>query len=406
MLDVKRQRVLRQWKLPIQNIGGLAVAEGQALITHQQLDRGWADRDGVHWGILLAHRLRGFPLASLSPVEQNDVAERALAPMTLMKQSWADSLGLVGAASSDPGAIFVAPGLTAVALEGIDEVLIAAPSYRKQVEVGDRPMALTSVGAELWVANQLDDTLSVIELASGEVRQTVSLGSRGKLSAVERGERMFFDGHRSHDGWMSCHSCHTEGHTTGGYADTLGDGGYGDPKRIPSLLGVGETGPWAWNGKMDSLEQQVKKSVVTTMHGEPLSDGETADLTAYLRSLRMPNAPTAAQVGLTRSKDAGHRAALDRRTRRGKAVFRQQACHDCHRAPTYTSRGAYDVDVEDAVGNREFNPPSLRGVRWRDALFHDGRHELDAMIRNAEHQLAAPLSKGDADALIAFLRSL
>ena len=42
-----------------------------------------------------------------------------------------------------------------------------------------------------------------------------------------------------HDDWYSCHSCHTDGHTTGEIGgNTLGDGHYGAPKRIMTLLGV------------------------------------------------------------------------------------------------------------------------------------------------------------------------
>ena len=50
-------------------------------------------------------------------------------------------------------------------------------------------------------------------------------------------------------------------------SDTLGDGSFGAPKRTPSLLGVGATGPWTWTGSIDRLEDQVRKSILTTMRG-------------------------------------------------------------------------------------------------------------------------------------------
>ena len=52
----------------------------------------------------------------------------------------------------------------------------------------------------------------------------------------------------AHDGWFSCHSCHTDGHTNSRLNDSLGDGSFGAPKRVLSLLGVNDTAPWAWNG--------------------------------------------------------------------------------------------------------------------------------------------------------------
>ncbi len=87
---------------------------------------------------------------------------------------------------------------------------------------------------------------------------------------------------------MSCHSCHTDGHTNNLLSDTLGDGSYGAPKRVPSLLGVATTGPWTWTGSIARLEDQIRKSIVTTMHGTKPTDEQVADLAAYLNSLTPP----------------------------------------------------------------------------------------------------------------------
>ena len=60
----------------------------------------------------------------------------------------------------------------------------------------------------------------------------VAFWRRG-MTAADRGERLFFDGRLSHDGWLSCQSCHTDGHTNNALADTLGDGSFGAAKRLP-----------------------------------------------------------------------------------------------------------------------------------------------------------------------------
>src|SRR2546429_167098 len=82
----------------------------------------------------------------------------------------------------------------------------------------------------------------------------IPLGPQPELSLAERGELLFYDARLSHDGWFSCHSCHTDGHSNGLLNDNLGDGSFGAPKRVLSLLGVRDTGPWAWNGTMPDLE--------------------------------------------------------------------------------------------------------------------------------------------------------
>ena len=121
---------------------------------------------------------------------------------------------------------------------------------------------------------------------------------------------------------MSCHSCHTDGHTNNLLSDTLGDGSYGAPKRVPSLLGVAATGPWTWTGSIARLEDQIRKSIATTMHGTKPTDEQVADLTAYLSSLAPPS-PEVTGIGPV---DAPAVA-------RGREVFEARKCASCHVPP-------------------------------------------------------------------------
>ncbi|MEO1997486.1 MAG: cytochrome c peroxidase, partial [Planctomycetaceae bacterium] len=196
----------------------------------------------------------------------------------------------------------------------------------------------------------------------------------------------------SHDAWISCHSCHTDGHSSGLLVDTLGDGDYGAPKRVPSLLGTGRTGPWGWTGQVKSLDEQVRKSVTTTMHGAELSDRQSADLVAFLKTLRMPASPHV------------HDAKL---VRRGRLVFQGRGCARCHTGESLTSNATFDVGLSDELGRRAFNPPSLRGLSHRAAFFHDGRVErLEHVVGRIRHMLDDPLSDAESRALLTYLRSL
>jgi cytochrome c peroxidase len=250
-----------------------------------------------------------------------------------------------------------------------------------------------NVGA-VFVADTFDDTISVVEIDTGIRRAVIPLGPSPSPGPTERGERLFYDAKLSHDGWLSCHSCHTDGHTNGRLSDTLGDGSYGAPKRIPSLLGVATTGPWSWMGDMHHLEDQVRKSITTTLHGAAPTDADVAALTAFLRSLSPP--PSAAQ---TRRPNGATIA-------RGREIFGRE-CTACHPPPHYTSRGRYDVGLTDEVGNRRFNPPSLRGIGQRERLLHDARAgSLDDLFRHHHHPPGAALTDQDITDLIAFLRTL
>ena len=216
---------------------------------------------------------------------------------------------------------------------------------------------------------------------------------------VDRGEQLFYDARLSLDGWLSCHSCHTDGHANGLLNDNFGDQSFGAPKRVPSLLGAGRTRPWAWNGSQERLSEQIKKSVHVTMQGVESSlatPDNFAALAAYVRSL--PSAPALDEA----------RGNLDpAAVARGRAVFAARECADCHAEPAFTTSATYDVGLSDELGNREFNPPGLRGVSQRSAFFHDGRAgTLRDVFAVHRHAGARRLADGELDDLLAFLRSL
>ena len=257
-------------------------------------------------------------------------------------------------------------------------------------------MAPSPDGSVVYVADSLSDTVSIVEIKTGLRPATISLGTRPEPTAVDRGERLFYSAKLSHDGWMSCHSCHTDGHTNNLSSDTLGDGSYGAPKRVPSLIGVSATGPWTWLGSIERLDDQVRKSIATTMQGTKPSDSQVADLTAYLASL------SPRSTGVTANPPAGSAA-----VQRGREVFRAQKCATCHEPPEYTSAGKYDVGLIDEVGNREFNPPSLRGASGRDTFLHDGRaRSLNDVFQRERHPRNVALTIEEIADLVAFLKTL
>ena len=307
-------------------------------------------------------------------------------------------LGDPGNGSGDPAAAaFARDGHLVIALAGIDSLRIGTDPAKLFVRtgVGRRPtaLAISADSRAVYVANTLDDTVSVVDLATGLFRASIALGPRREPSSAERGESLFFDARLSHDGWMSCHSCHTDGHSSGQSSDTLGDGGFGAPKRAPSLLGVSATGPWGWLGGFDRLDDQVRQSIASTMQGPKPADAVVSDLVAYLRTLEAP-AP---------EPQPGAEAAVER----GRAVFRAQNCAECHAPPEYTTALPYDVGLSDEVGHRQFNPPSLRGVGRREPLLHDGRAAtLGEVFRRYRHPRDAALTDAEIADLLAFLRTL
>ena len=101
--------------------------------------------------------------------------------------------------------------------------------------------------------------------------------------------------------------------------------------------------------------------------------------------------------------DASQKASVNK----GREVFKRHACDRCHVPPTYTSAKTYDVGLKDEMGNRHFNPPSLRGVGQRMALFHDGRAtSLSEVFQTHRHPGDREMPPGEIADLVAFLRTL
>jgi len=389
LFDSKRRTVESLRQLPAHNIRGLALSPDRkhVLVAHQVLHRlGETTRDNVHWGNVITNNLRVLQL------------DRVLdARADLLDGSRLHQLGEAGRGSGDPaGVVAAVDSSLAVTLSGVGQIAVGPDRLGNWdlVKVGSRPHAMVASadGRLVYVANTFSDSISVVDVQARFVQPEISLGTQPSLSARERGERLFYDARLSHDGWMSCHSCHTDGHSNRLLSDTLGDGSFGAPKRVLSLLGVKDTAPYAWNGGIADLESQIRKSVATTMHGPKLSDQQVADLAAYLRALAPPPSPekhTAEQIG------------------RGRIVYEKQRCATCHAPPTYTSEGTYDVDLKDETGNRHFNPPSLRGLAHGGPFFHDGRAAtLEEVFTKYGHQLKGELPAEQLRDLLAFLRSL
>jgi YVTN family beta-propeller protein len=392
LVEASSGKLLSVRALPAHNVRGLALStDGKSLLlAHQVLDpQAHTTRDDIHWGNLIANKLRVLALA------------RVLEPQgDLLRGSALYDLGDVGQGSGDPsGLACLADGML-ICLAGTGEVLFNATaqsqSTRLRVGAGPTAVALSPDQRRAYVANAFADSVSVLNLATSKVDAEIPLGPSVTPSAAERGEALFHDARLSRGGWFSCHSCHTDGHSNGLRADTLGDGSYGSPKRVPSLLGVRDTGPWAWNGSMATLRDQVRKSLQTTMRGPPLNEHQLTDLEAYLRTLPPPP-PRAGHV------DGPAEAGV----RRGQALFTARGCVRCHQPPHYTTPKTYDVGLVDEAGNRLFNPPSLRGVTQGGPYFHDGRAAtLDDVLTRFQHGLERGLGKDELQDLLAFLRTL
>lgn len=359
----------------------------QVVVSHQLLSRlAQSTFEEVHWGALMINVLRTIDLADLIDPSAD-----------LLKKSVLEYLGGPDHGAGDPGAFVMrSDGVSGIVLRGTDELLILDENhvYGGRVETGHFPTAITMHpdGKFAYVLNTLSDSITVVQLSGPIVVDTISLGTQPELTPADRGERLFHSAKLSHDNWISCASCHVDGHTNGQLNDNKTDGSFGTAKRVLTLRGIGDTAPYSWNGRFKTLGEQISHSVRSTMQGSPLTETQTADLKAYLKTL-----PPAPALG-----NRDHQS-----VKRGAAIFESQNCAECHTPPLFTSAVIADVGLQDEQGDSRFNPPSLRGVSQNGPYFHDGRAaSLKQIFADHRHQLDRKLTDAELEDLISFLNDL
>lgn len=281
----------------------------------------------------------------------------------------------------------------------VDSALEFPVRLLRRIDLGGRPQGLAFSGGKVLVANTLKDCVQVVDVATGAIERSIALGDSRPADLARQGEALFFDGKRSHHHWFSCHTCHTDGHTSGQSFDTLSDDSYGNPKITPTLRNVVNTGPWTWHGWKEKLEASVEDSFVETLFGDRPTADEVKSVVAYMATLDHPPAP---------KPKSGENAGIGR----GKSLFEGKAgCIRCHAGPEYTTPKNYALDLEaDGSPFEKWNPPSLRGVRDRAPLMHASQApDLDTLLRlhhKPEDLGGKALDATERADLIRFLRSL
>lgn len=289
----------------------------------------------------------------------------------------------------------------------IDRKLLEDSDLFYRIELGGRPMGMVASrdNRRVFVANQMDDCVQVVDLESRKVLQTFALGPKPEdlvSKKVHQGMEIFYDAERSLDQWYSCHSCHIDGGTNAKAMDTWNDGTELTAKTVLPLTNVTETSPWTWHGWQEDLDASLQNSFVSTMKGKKASDEDIAALRSYLASLTLPPNPF--------TDGASHRDAASR----GKKLFESErvGCSDCHSGPKFTDGAIHDVGMSRETDAYEgYNTPSLKGLYRKVRYLHDGRSKsLESVLtkwhRPDEIGGGAELTEQELSDLIAYLMTL
>ena len=269
---------------------------------------------------------------------------------------------------------------------------------------------------------------------------------------VALGKRLFNDPRLSIDGTVSCASCHDLANGgDDGRVVSLGVDGKPGLVNSPTVFNVGFNIAQFWDGRAESLEEQIDgpvqneiemanlwPDVVTTLEedeeypalfkavfpGQVIARRTVKSAIAeFMRSLVTPNSRFDNWLN-------GHEQALSAEEKKGYKLFKRYGCSSCHQGKNvggnmfqvfgvlneyFTRRGNItkaDMGRFNVTGNEEdrhaFKVPSLRMAAHTAPYLHDGsaktlREAVDAMF---EFQLGRTAPDSDKDAIVAFIKSL
>jgi YVTN family beta-propeller protein len=293
----------------------------------------------------------------------------------------------------------------------------AATFVEKRLPTGHNPTSVVVSPNSRWayIANRLDDSLTVVDLAQAKVASTIDLGGPKEITLMRRGEQMFHAAKFCYQGQFACATCHPNSHLDG-LSWNLETPQLGrDRVANRTLRGIRETAPYKWNGHNPDLATQCGPRIAKFFfRSEGFNTQELEALLTYLNNIPLaPNRHLAPDGQLTEAQERGKTIFYRQYTNGGRVIPVQNRCDTCHPAEThYTAR--YSTDVASATQydtNGMFDVPQLDRVYEDAPYLHNGEaltlEEIWTVFNNQDaHGVTSDMSKEQLNDLIEFLKTL
>jgi YVTN family beta-propeller protein len=294
--------------------------------------------------------------------------------------------------------------------------LSASANYvvaRIAVGLNPRGLTLTRDGRTLLVANRLDDSISVIDTRTNQVKTTVKLEGPKTISAIRHGEQTFYTARYSFQGEIGCANCHIDS-TFDGITWNLEPDGFGRNIVDNKLLeGVKDTEPYKWTGTNPNIPTECgPRTEKYFWRSENYDNLTLADLTIYLRSLDpRPSRWKLAGYQLTPAQERG-KALFERAVDKFKKTIPElNRCAYCHSGPKGTNQKLFDVGTHKANDNAGLlKSAPLTSIALTAPYLHDGSARTLEEIWTVynpddKHGRTNDLTKDELNDLIEYLRT-
>ncbi len=394
--------------------GGLGFAaqlRPKNLIPLAHVEHGWAFGDSL---AVFGKEIEGVVQVPL------DELERYTAMPFSMALTSDDTKLFVSAAGSDNIVVIDVPALLKFIRAGkrsfANDLSASANYVTARIPVGRNPrgIVLSPDGEHLYVANRMDDTISVLDTKSAKVTNTIDLGGSKDLTPARLGERNFNNAKFSFQGQYSCSNCHLDA-TFDGLQWDLEPDGFGvdvvDNRPIYNLLG---TQPFKWNGGNPDLPTECGPRTEKFFYrSQSFNEKELTDLVAYVVSLPAPpNRYRSANGEMTPAQERG-KAIFERiKTKSGRPIPESNRCGTCHSGPKGTNNKSEDVGTGKPIDRSPMiDTPQLPDVVYSAPYLHDGSaRSLEEIWTKFnpkdQHGVTNDLTKDELNDLIEYLRTL
>jgi YVTN family beta-propeller protein len=377
----------------------------------------------------LAHLEHGGAFEDTLTVFGADVGKPVEVPLDELERYAAQPFGV--AIAQDKSRIYVTSGgseiVTVVDVPRLLRFIRAHPAPFVQdlsasanyvitrIPVGHNPrgLTLTRDGRRLFVANRLEDTISVIDTSTDRVASTIKLDGPKSVSALRHGEQTFYTARQSFQGQIGCANCHIDSTFDGLTWDLEPDGFGRDIVDNKLLEGVKNTEPYKWNGGNPNIPTECgPRTEKYFWRSEQYNDLTLADLTLYIRSLQpRPNRWKLPGREMTPAQERGRAVFVRDVDKFGKPIPETNRCSFCHSGPKGTNQKLFDVGTRKPTDNSGLlKSAPLTAVALTAPYLHDGSaRTLEEIwtVYNPEdkHGRTNDLTKDELNDLIEYLRT-
>ena len=284
-----------------------------------------------------------------------------------------------------------------------------------RIPVGRNPrgLTLTRDGHTLFVANRLDDTLSVIDARTNRVASTIALAGPKTVSALRRGEQTFYTAQYSFQGQIGCSSCHIDSTFDGLTWDLEPDGLGRDIVDNRLIEDVKDTEPYKWNGSNPNIPTECgPRTEKYFWRSENYDNVTLTALTFYIRSLPpRPNRWRQANGELTPRQQRGQVLFERSSDKTGRPIPEFNRCSHCHSGPKGTDQRSFDVGTRKVTDNLgPLDTPQLTNIALTAPYLHDGSartlEEIWTIYNpNDQHGRTNDLTRDELYDLIEYLKT-